>query len=411
MLFGFDISSMSAIILSDQYNDFFNKPAGVLQGAIGSSLAAGSVIGSIIAGPISNKIGRRDAIAFACLWWLLGTALQTAVTSVGMLIAGRVLNGVTVGTTSSQVPVYLAEIARKEKRGSLVIIQQLAIEWGILIMYFIGYGCTFIPGPASFRTAWGIQFVPCVLLMIGLPFLPRSPRWLAKVDRIDEAIEVLAQIQTGGNREDPLVVAEWTEISETLAAERLAAPGWRKFVLNGMWKRTLAGFTVQMWQQNSGANVMTYYVSPSLPMLASSQLLTPFPGRLHLLHGWPRRQHQSHRLRCTIRPLHRLHNRHVLLHRQDRPPSPPRLRRPRNGLLPLRRRRPPLRRGNRPRRRQRQPQHPHPPDRPQGPRRHRLLLPAHHHLRPNPRPRVLDLRRRSVVARDPRRRNVHRVAR
>ncbi|TKX21716.1 high-affinity glucose transporter-3 [Elsinoe australis] len=260
MLFGFDISSMSAIILSDQYNDFFNKPAGVLQGAIGSSLAAGSVIGSIIAGPISNKIGRRDAIAFACLWWLLGTALQTAVTSVGMLIAGRVLNGVTVGTTSSQVPVYLAEIARKEKRGSLVIIQQLAIEWGILIMYFIGYGCTFIPGPASFRTAWGIQFVPCVLLMIGLPFLPRSPRWLAKVDRIDEAIEVLAQIQTGGNREDPLVVAEWTEISETLAAERLAAPGWRKFVLNGMWKRTLAGFTVQMWQQNSGANVMTYYV-------------------------------------------------------------------------------------------------------------------------------------------------------
>ncbi|PNS21697.1 High-affinity glucose transporter [Sphaceloma murrayae] len=260
MLFGFDISSMSAIILSEQYNTFFNKPVGIVQGAIGSALAAGSVLGSLIAGPISNKIGRRDSIMFACLWWLLGTSIQTGTNGIASLIVGRIFNGVTVGITSSQVPVYLAEIARKEKRGSLVIIQQLAIEWGILIMYFIGYGCTFIPGPASFRTAWGIQFVPCVLLMIGLPFLPRSPRWLAKVDRVDEAIQVLASIQAGGNKDDPLVVAEWEEISETLAAERLAPAGWRKFVLNGMWKRTLAGFTVQMWQQNSGANVMTYYV-------------------------------------------------------------------------------------------------------------------------------------------------------
>lgn len=121
-------------------------------------------------------------------------------------------------------------------------------------MYFIGYGCSFIDGPASFRTAWGIQFVPCVFLMCGLPFLPRSPRWLAKVDRGDEAIRILAKIQAGGKINDPLVVAEWEEITETLVAERLAPAGWRKFVVNGMWKRTLAGFTVQMWQQNSGAS-------------------------------------------------------------------------------------------------------------------------------------------------------------
>jgi hypothetical protein len=134
----------------------------------------------------------------------------------------------------------------------------MLLEWGILIMYFIGYGCSFIAGPASFRTAWGIQFVPCVFLMLGLPFLPRSPRWLANVDRTEEAINTLAEIQANGNRDDPLVVAEWGEITTVLQAERNALPGWRKFVYNGMWKRTLAGFTVQMWQQNSGANVMTY---------------------------------------------------------------------------------------------------------------------------------------------------------
>lgn len=127
--------------------------------------------------------------------------------------------------------------------------------------YFIGYGCSFIPGKtASFRTAWGIQYVPCVLFMLGLPFLPRSPRWLAKVDRSEEAIHVLANIQAGGNLEDPYVIAEYEEIVTVLTAERQAPAGWRKFVVNGMWKRTLAGFSCQAWQQLSGANVMTYYV-------------------------------------------------------------------------------------------------------------------------------------------------------
>lgn len=58
--------------------------------------------------------------------------------------------------------------------------------------YFIGYGCSFIgndTGTESFRTAWGIQFIPCVFFMAGLPFLPESPRWLAMVDRTDEAIQ------------------------------------------------------------------------------------------------------------------------------------------------------------------------------------------------------------------------------
>src|ERR1700758_1101093 len=83
MLFGFDISSMSAIIGTKQYNDFFDTPAGIRQGAIGSA------VGSAIAGPISDRIGRRDSIMFACLWWLVGTAVQTATNGFGSLIAGR----------------------------------------------------------------------------------------------------------------------------------------------------------------------------------------------------------------------------------------------------------------------------------------------------------------------------------
>ncbi|KAI8632369.1 general substrate transporter [Xylariaceae sp. FL1651] len=261
MLFGFDISSIAAIVITPQYIDYFHNPSGIIQGAIGSALAAGSVVGSLMAGPISDKFGRRDSIMFACLWWLVGTAVQVSTNGVGSLIAGRVLNGVCVGITSSQVPVYLAEIAKHESRGRIIIIQQLAIEWGIFIMYFVGYGCGKIPGTASFRTAWGVQFIPAVILMIGLPFLPRSPRWLAKVGREEEAIQTLADIQAAGNKEDPLVVAEWEEIYTVLVAERETGHGWTKFIRKGMWKRTLAGMSVQAWQQLSGANVIVYYLT------------------------------------------------------------------------------------------------------------------------------------------------------
>ncbi|KAH7162938.1 hypothetical protein B0J13DRAFT_580323 [Dactylonectria estremocensis] len=214
MLFGFDISSMAAIVTTEQYIDYFDNPCGVKQGAIGSALAAGSIVGSLIAGPISDKWGRpflltKTSQYHVCLFlWLIGTAVQVATKRFGPLVSGRVVNGVSVGIASSQVLVYLAEIAKRERRGRIIIVQQLAIEWGILIMYFIGYGCGYIKGTASFRTAWEPKFIPCIFLMIGLPFLPQS------------------------------------------------GSGWRKFIKNGMWKRTMAGFSVQAWQQMSGVNFM-----------------------------------------------------------------------------------------------------------------------------------------------------------
>ncbi|KAJ5114151.1 sugar transporter [Penicillium angulare] len=259
-LFGFDISSMSAVVGTDQYLTFFDNPTGVLQGAIGSALAAGSIVGSACSGYFSDWLGRRDAIWYSCVFWLIGTALQTAVQDWKMLLAGRIINGLTVGVTSSQVPVYLAEISKVETRGSIIMIQQVAIDVGFTIYFFVGYGCSFIPGPSSFRATWGVQFVPTVILMIGFLFLPESPRWLASKDRVDEALEILAKIQAGGDINDVTVLAEWEEIVTTLRIERETGRGWRKFILNGMWRRTLVGFMVQACQQLTGANVITYYV-------------------------------------------------------------------------------------------------------------------------------------------------------
>jgi MFS family permease len=93
-------------------------------------------------------LGRRDAIWYSCVFWLIGTFLQTAVQDWKMLVAGRIINGLTVGVTSSQVPVYLAEISKVETRGSIIMTQRVAINVGFTIYFFVGYGCSFIPGPA-----------------------------------------------------------------------------------------------------------------------------------------------------------------------------------------------------------------------------------------------------------------------
>lgn len=112
---------------------------------------------------------------------------------------------------SSQVPVYLAELAPGRIRGRVVGIQQWAIEWGILIMYLISYGCSKIEGPASFRLAWGLQGIPAFVLLGALFFFPESPRWLASKDRWEECLDVLALLHGNGDPQHPVAQAEYIE--------------------------------------------------------------------------------------------------------------------------------------------------------------------------------------------------------
>lgn len=167
-----------------------------------------------------------------------------------------------VGITSSQVCVYLAELAPAPIRGRVVGIQQWAIDWGILIMYLISYGCsTSIAGPTAFRIAWGIQAIPGIILGVSLFFFPESPRWLASKDRWDECIYNLAHLHGGGDRESPVVLAELDEVREAAAvAAESKDLGYMGLVGPNMWFRTLTGVSAQVWQQLLGGNVMLYYI-------------------------------------------------------------------------------------------------------------------------------------------------------
>lgn len=196
--------------------------------------------------------------------------------------------------TSSQVCVYLAELAPARIRGRVVGIQQWAIEWGILIMYLIAYGCSVgISGPAAFRICWGIQGIPGLILLASLFFFPESPRWLAGKERWEECLDTLALIHGNGDRNNPVVQVEFEEVRE---AARVAheAKDISFFALFGprIWKRTVCGMSVQMWQQLLGANVSMYYVIYIFEMAGMVRTSLPLTTRFKLLIP-PERQHNS----------------------------------------------------------------------------------------------------------------------
>ncbi|OCL04910.1 sugar transporter [Glonium stellatum] len=233
-LFGFDISSMSAILGTRRYKCYFNQgpngppfnnqscsgPRADVQGGITASMPGGSFVGALASGFITDMIGRKRAIQIGSVIWIIGSILVCASQNIGMLIVGRFINGISVGICSAQVPVYVSELAVPSMRGRVVGAQQWAITWGILILFYISYGCSYISGTAAFRVPWGLQMVPAAGLFFGLLFLPESPRWLAKKDRWEDCHAVLTLVHGKGDPNAPFVNRELREIREMCEFER-----------------------------------------------------------------------------------------------------------------------------------------------------------------------------------------------
>ncbi|TGZ79448.1 high affinity glucose transporter [Ascodesmis nigricans] len=262
-LFGFDISSMSAIIGTDTYQNYFGPNiSSDVQGGITASMPGGSFVGALCSGFISDKLGRKIAIQIGAVIWCIGSILVCASQNIGMLVVGRFINGLAVGICSAQVPVYVSEIARPDIRGRLVGCQQWAITWGIMIMFYISFGCSYIDGVAAFRIPWGLQMIPAIGLFFGLFVLPESPRWLARNDRWEEAENTLALMHGKGDRGHPYVVREMEEIRGLVEFERenSDASFFELFKPN-MINRTHIGVFTQIWSQMTGMNVMMYYIT------------------------------------------------------------------------------------------------------------------------------------------------------
>lgn len=272
-LFGFDISSMSAIIATQPYLCYFNQtgstvangcggPRSNVQGGITASMAGGSWLGAIISGFLSERFGRKTTVQIGSVIWVVGSTIICASQDIPMLIVGRIINGLCVGICSAQVPVYVSELAPPSKRGLLVGAQQWAITWGIMIMFYISFGCSYLKGTKAFRVPWGLQMLPAVFLFFMLFLLPESPRWLAKQDRWEDAEKVLILVHGKGDPNNPFVRSEMREIREDVEFERHNADvTYYELLKPSMLNRTHIGIFTQIWSQLTGMNVMMYYIT------------------------------------------------------------------------------------------------------------------------------------------------------
>lgn len=261
MMFGFDISSMSAFIGQSYYEKYFSNPSSTMQGFITSAMSLGSLFGSLLSSFISEPFGRRFSLFLCAILWCIGAAIQSSSQNRAQLIIGRIISGFGVGFGSSVAPVYGSELAPRKIRGTIGGLFQFSVTLGIMIMFFIGYGLGKIHGVAGFRIAWGIQIVPGLVLFFGLFFVPESPRWLAKQGYWDEAENIVAIIQAKGNRNDPDVLIEISEIKEQLLVEHdVKAFTFARLFSKKYIHRTFIAVSAQIWQQLTGMNVMMYYV-------------------------------------------------------------------------------------------------------------------------------------------------------
>src|SRR5918997_4007567 len=185
LLFGYDTGVISGAIL------FINEELALtpsLEGLVVASLLLGAAVGAGSAGPLSDGLGRRNLILIAGVLFAIGALGAALAPSVAVLVLFRIVLGLAVGAAALTVPLYLSEIAPTEIRGAISSLNQLMITVGILTAYIVN---AILASSGAWRWMLGLALIPSIVLLIGMYFLPETPRWLVSQDRDEDARDVL----------------------------------------------------------------------------------------------------------------------------------------------------------------------------------------------------------------------------
>ncbi|PWJ41911.1 D-xylose transporter XylE [Sediminitomix flava] len=252
LLFGYDTAVISGAI--GNLKTFFDLSSAE-QGFAASSALGGCILGAGVAGMLSDRIGRRLALIIAGILFFISAVGSAVPDSFTEFIVYRIIGGVGVGIASILSPMYIAEIAPAHLRGRLVAINQFAIIFGMLVVYFVNYYIV-LQGDISWNvdTGWrwmfGSEAIPAGLFTFLLITVPESPRWLAMKNKESQALGVLEKI--GGDAKAAL-----NSIQKSLNAEGLV----EKVSITAPWalKIVVIGSLISFFQQVTGINVFLYY--------------------------------------------------------------------------------------------------------------------------------------------------------
>ncbi|KAL4800779.1 general substrate transporter [Aspergillus venezuelensis] len=265
---------------------WYSGTTGTRQALLTAILELGAWLGALINGYLADAVGRRITVVIACVIFTVGVIVQACTLNKDYVLAGRFVTGIGVGAFSMLVPLYNAELAPPEVRGALVALQQLAITFGIMVSYWIGYGTNYIGGTGEGQSdaAWlipiCIQLLPSTILAVGMvAFMPQSPRHLMNRDREQECLETLARLRKT-SIDDIRIRVEFLEIKAQRDFERQRIQelfpqyqdgsfksnfmiGWNDYLSlvtnKALFKRTVVAVFVMVFQQWNGVNAILYY--------------------------------------------------------------------------------------------------------------------------------------------------------
>ncbi|SCU91003.1 LANO_0D10484g1_1 [Lachancea nothofagi CBS 11611] len=254
-MLGMDISSMSIFLGSEYFNRYFNYPGPVIQGLMTGANPVGGLIGCVLFGILTERIGRVTTFQVVALIWILGSVISAMVLNVTMLIVGRLVRGIAVGTLSVLLPVYIGEVIPSNKKGAATSIVQLALTLAILVTFFTCFLLNFLENQISFRVAWGLEMIPALVFFLLSFCLSESPRWLVAHGQYDRAQDILQHFAQGKVSNANITKIDILEMYGTNQRT-----GYWDLLSKPLLKYTLIGVTVQVLVQACGINILMFYI-------------------------------------------------------------------------------------------------------------------------------------------------------
>ncbi|MGA9118386.1 MAG: sugar porter family MFS transporter [Bacteroidota bacterium] len=252
LLFGFDTAVISGTI--PFITEYFRLNDVSLGWAVSSALI-GCILGALFVGRPADVWGRRTMLKVMAVLFFVSAVWTGLATAFSGFIIARFIGGIAVGGASVLSPMYISEIAPAGKRGRLVATAQLAIVIGILTAFFSNY-LLVDSGDNNWRYMFLAEGIPAGVFFVLLFFVSRSPRWLVKVDRLEEARAVIRSVDAAVDVDKAVA-----EILQSIDKEAFAHLGvlFKKPYL----RLVLIGTAVGMFNQFTGINIVMYY-TPSI---------------------------------------------------------------------------------------------------------------------------------------------------
>ena len=264
ILFGYDtavISGTTEIVKAQ-----FGLSTGLEGWYVGCALI-GSIAGVLVAGMLSDFLGRRLTMLIAALLFTVSAVGCAVCNGFPDLIAYRIVGGVGIGIVSIVSPIYISEVSPARVRGTMVSLYQLFITLGFLLAYLVNYlilrGALVDSAGTSltdrmfngeyWRGMLGCETLPDVLFLLAILFIPESPRWLVVKGRSNKAQEILRRIF--GSSEEAQAELEATKAS---VASEVRTP-WKALLEKGVFRAVLIGSAIAILGQFMGVNAVLYY--------------------------------------------------------------------------------------------------------------------------------------------------------